>query len=125
MPVSHKIDVVKGVVFTTWSGDVTLEEARSHLQQLRNHADFLPSMSQLSDAREVTSTVSAEGIRELASTTPFGEGSRRAIVVSSDVVFGVSRMYELRQLEGGADVKLFRDIGEARAWLGLKEEGGG
>jgi hypothetical protein len=81
-------------------------------------------MGQLSDARDVTSTVPAEGIRELASNTPFGEGSRRAIVVTSDVVFGVSSMYELRQLEGGADVKLFRDIQEARAWLGLERAEG-
>jgi hypothetical protein len=124
VPVSHEIDVTKGVVFTTWSGDVTLEEARSHLRQLRDDPDFLPSMGQLSDARDVTSTVPAEGIRELASNTPFGEGSRRAIVVTSDVVFGVSRMYELRQLEGGADVKLFRDIQEARAWLGLERAEG-
>jgi hypothetical protein len=33
-------------------------------------------------------------------------------------------MYELRQLEGGADVKLFRDIQEARAWLGLERAEG-
>ena len=77
MPVSHEIDVTKGVVFTTWSGDVTLEEARSHLRQLRDDPDFLPSMGQLSNARDVTSTVPAEGIRELASNTPFGEGSCR------------------------------------------------
>lgn len=124
MPVSSYIDVVNQVVFTTWRGDVTLDEALANNDALRNDADFRASMSQLSDAREVTSTVSAEGIAELARTTPFAEGSRRAGVADSELVFGMSRMYELRKGEHGAEVRAFRDVQEARAWLGLEPADG-
>ncbi len=41
------------------------------------------------------------------------------IVVVSDLVYGVSHMYALRQTDGGIHVKLFRDMQEARRWLGL------
>jgi len=119
VPITHKIDASKGVVFTTLWGELTLEEARSNTEVMRNDPAFRPSMWQLADARKVTSEISAEGVKELARTTPFARGSRQAIVVESDLVYGVSRMYALRQAEGGIDVKPFRDMQEARAWLGL------
>lgn len=48
----------------------------------------------------------------------------RAAVADSELVFGMSRMYELRKGEHGAEVRAFRDIQEARAWLGLEPADG-
>ncbi len=36
-----------------------------------------------------------------------------------DEVFGMARMYEIRTDENPLQVRIFRDIEEARAWLGL------
>ena len=121
MPVSYYIDAARGVVFTTFRGDVTLEEVGAVRNALRDDPDFRPTLNQLNDFRAVTTTMSAENIGRLARMTPFGKGSRRAIVVESDLLFGLSRMYELSGKEGGAMVEVFKDVQEARTWLGIEE----
>jgi hypothetical protein len=122
VPYSHRIDREGGVVFTIWVGDVSLAEATDSNEALLNDPDFVPSLNQLSDARRVTTPVTASGISMLAQTSPFGTGSKRAIVSDNDLVFGVSRQYSLQTSEGGAEVMLFRDMRVAREWLGLPPE---
>jgi hypothetical protein len=48
----------------------------------------------------------------------------RWVVADSELVFGMSRMYELRKGEHGAEVRAFRDVQEARAWPGLEPADG-
>lgn len=122
LPVSYRIDPTAGVVFSVWEGDVTLAEAVQHNDALRSDPAFHPGMNQLSDARLVTSTVTAKGIRALAQTSPFGRGSRRAIVAQTDLVFGVSRQYALQTKGDGGEVMLFKDMQFAIEWLGLDME---
>ena len=119
MPVTYRIDSESRVVFTRWTGEVTLAEAQGHNDGLRRDPAFVPSMNQLSDARDVTNTVTPEGIRALAKTSPFGQGSRRAIVAHTDLVFGVSRQYALQAGLGAPEIMLFKDIRFAQEWLGL------
>lgn len=118
MPVTYRVLPAANLVHTVWSGVVTLEDAVQHNDGLRSDPDFSPSMRQLSDARGVESRVSGEGVRGLARRSAFGAESRRAIVVSDDTIFGVSRMYEAQAATAG-EVRIFRDIDEALAWLGV------
>ena len=104
-------------MFSTWSGAVTLDEALAHHESLRSDPDFEPHLCQLSDARGVTSAVTSEGVQEIARKSPFGAGSRRAIVVDSDLVYGVSRIYQARADQVGSEVRVFREIDEALAWI--------
>ncbi len=48
-------------------------------------------------------------------------GQRSAIVAPRELLYGLSKIYEvLYELsQGPANVKVFRDIGEARKWLDL------
>lgn len=94
-----------------------MEEAREHNAALRADPDFDPSMRQLSDARDAESTVSVDDLRLLARETPFGKLSRRAVVGSSDLVFGVSRQYVAFSGPDAPVLHVFREIDEAREWL--------
>jgi len=47
---------------------------------------------------------------------------RVAIVAVSDAVFGMSRMYEMLRAGTMGEVRSFRDLDEAREWLGIVEE---
>ena len=60
-------------------------------------------------------------LRDLALKSPFRSGSRRAIVVDKDVVFGLSRMYEALAHDVGTEIKVFRDMDAAHRWLGLDD----
>jgi hypothetical protein len=53
--------------------------------------------------------------------TPFGAGARRAIVVGSDVVYGMARMYQILRDTAPDHLEVFRDLASNVAWLGLTE----
>lgn len=120
MPHKLRIDVALRTVFTTPFGVVTDRDAREHVEDLRNHPDFEADFNQLFDARGVTSVeLSGACLREIAAMRLFGEGSLRALVVTAEVAFGLARMFEMLRGDAPDEVRVFRDIDEARAWLGL------
>ncbi len=82
-----------------------------------------PEFRRLPDGIHIDSDVTminlgANDIRRLAQKTIFSPGSRRAIIVSSDLVYGLGRMYEiLREIAGGGGIRVFRDFDEALDWV--------
>ena len=122
MPVSFRIDKSLGLVFTTAEGVLTVQDILTHLHRLRDEPDFGPSYDQLIDLRDVIEfSVSGAEMRTISRHHLFNEGSRRAIVAESKITFGMARMYQmLRETYGKPDVvRVFRDMAEARCWLGL------
>ena len=93
---------------------------RTHLEALHAHPGVEPDFDQLLDAREVTKVeLSGACLREVATDTVFGEGSLRVFVTGSEVGFGMARMYQMLRDESPDEIRIFRNIDEARAWLGL------
>lgn len=43
-----------------------------------------------------------------------------AIVAAKDVIFGMARMYQFQTQRFKPNVKIFRDLEQARKWLGLE-----
>jgi hypothetical protein len=123
MPASYRIDVRAGVVFTTFQGHVTNEEVLDHQQRLSADPDFRPTLNHIIDTRGVTSvSVTALGVRLVASSSIFGPGSRRALVASdaSPSSFGYVRMFQTLRSQSGADIKIFSTVEDAHRWLGLE-----
>jgi tetrahydromethanopterin S-methyltransferase subunit E len=50
------------------------------------------------------------------------ERSRVAMVATTDVHYGLSRMYQAFRSDSPLDLRVFRDMREARTWLGLAPE---
>ena len=119
MPVSYRIVKSLDLVHTRWVGKVTFEEALEHNESLRSDPEFHPEMRQLSDATAASSAASGEEIRGLARRSAFGARSRRAIVVSDDDTFAVSRMYEAQATNAGT-VRIFRCRTAALEWLDIE-----
>jgi len=69
-------------------------------------------------ARIALFELEASDIRRIAQRTIFSAQSRRAIIVSSDVVYGSARMYEiLRESAGQYGIRVFRNLDEALDWI--------
>ncbi len=122
MPINSQIDRSLGVVFTTFQGVVTKEDAVALVERLRTDPAFQPSFNQLVDTRGATRyDLSANDIRTVYSNSAFDEKSRRAMVADEDYIFGLHRMYQtLRETHEKPDqIMVFRDMAEARRWLGL------
>jgi hypothetical protein len=126
MPIRYTIDSKNGVVYTTASGTLTEDELLAHKRALMRDPAFNAGMKELSDIRAVEHLdVSVEAIQGLAKfdrehTNDVGE-HQLGLLVPTDFVFGMARMYEMMTEGNTAGVVVFRDEAEAKAWVGLGE----
>lgn len=125
MPISYRIDVERGLVLTTASGTLTDDDILQLKDRLVRDPDFTPGMKELSDIRNIDALdVTPAGIRAMVQQD--GKDSERitfqrlALVLSDDVAFGMARMYQTLTGSRMANVGVFRDIEQAKAWLQLK-----
>ena len=120
MPASYTIDKTRRLVLSTAAGPFNDGDAMAHMLSLTSDPDFDPTFRQLYDLREVTSSeLSGDEMRAGAMMNPWNKGARRAFVCDQDVMFGLARMFEMLTDQGGDQIKVFREIPDALAWLGL------
>jgi len=126
MPIEVRIDKQLGVVLRRVTGKVTTEELIANFIETLQHPDYRPGMRSLSDLREVhPSTFSADArkIGDFVVSRSKQTGSARAaIVVSQDASYGMVRVLQVFAQNSPMDIQVFRDMNEARTWLGLDEE---
>jgi hypothetical protein len=125
MPTFYKIDKERRLVMSTYSGVLTAADALGHQKNLLDDPDFDPSFSQLFDVTHVTDVrLTTEDVRRLAQRTVFSPDSRRAILVSNDLQFGLSRMFGVfRENMGEKGIRVFRNLEEALEWVLGKSHG--
>lgn len=124
MPIISQIDSSLGVIFSKFQGVVTKEDISGQVERFHTDPVFQPSFNHLIDMRGAARFgLSSEDMREVSMHSIFNEKSRRAIVAEKDEMFGVARMYEmLREGHEKPDqVRVFRNMTDARRWLGLDE----
>jgi hypothetical protein len=121
MPADFIIDVQAGVVFTKAVGDLVLADMWGHRERLLAHPDFRPELNQLMDLRECSPLqLTADQILQIARPRVYSDNSRRALLVSSDLQYGLSRMFEtFNELNGDTNVRVFRDERQALDFLGI------
>ena len=120
MPGSYWIDPSKNTVFSRGWGVFTDEELIAHATTLRADPRFAPSFQQIVDFRDLEGLhVSAEAVTRIARDNPFPRDARRTVVVPSDAVYGMVRMFEVRMNADPAQFAIFRTIEPAFEWIGL------
>jgi|SRR5882724_1721225 len=124
MPAYFYIDSELGVVFSKATGVFSRADALDHMERLSRHPDFRPELNQLADFRQITKVdLSSEEIRELAKMTIFSARSQRAFVVSSDLQFGLGRVFaSYREIRGETGIMIFRQLQDALNWLSISSE---
>jgi hypothetical protein len=122
MPVSYRIDLRAGVVYSVFEGHVTNEELLAQQQRLAADPDLGPTMNHVIDTRGVTDvSITALGIRLIASRNNLGPASRRAIIAgAANPSYDYLRMFETLRRQSGADIKFFSTVEDAHRWLGLE-----
>jgi hypothetical protein len=106
--------------FTGTIDDAGLMEAYG---QLIACPDYDPTLNDLADLSGVGRfDVSADALRGLIAlfvpVDRLGHRTRLAIVAAADSVFGMARMYEMLRMDAPEEICVFRDMAEAREWLG-------
>jgi hypothetical protein len=122
MPGAYTINLALSLVLSRGWGVVTDRELLAHVRALTADPRFAPHFHQLADLRDVTDfEVTASTIREMAKLNRFGAGARRALVITSDEVFGMVRMYQLLTDESPDELKIFRKMDDALRWLWIAD----
>jgi len=118
VPVSYQIDKARRLVISTASGFLTAADILAHQRQLLGDPDFDPTCSQIVDCTAVTGIdLSADDARAVTATTIFSAHSRRAVLVTTDELFGFFRMFKMiREGHGEYGIQVFRDRDEALHW---------
>ena len=118
MPVTYHIDVASRMVRSHATGRLTDADLQQHQQQLRQEAAFDPTFCQLLDWTGVTAlALTADGLRQRVAWSLFQPGTPRAIAVSHPVLYGFARMIQSLQSFRGGNLRVFRELTAAQAWL--------
>ena len=113
------IDSAARVVIVTVIGGLGDAELQSLGDQLEKNPEVAPDFAVLIDLRQADGkTVTSAGVRSLATRALiFSAASKRAVVVPSDLGFGMARMYEMLREGRGGGMRVYRDYDEARRWV--------
>ena len=120
MTTTYSVDPAARVVFTSISVPLTLGDLIALSDALRKDPSFDPTFDELLKVSPGSAVNFRYGdVQEATRIDPFSKQSRRAIVVQTEVDYGVARMYEMVH---GGHIQVFRSLEEARAFLGLKRQ---
>lgn len=118
MPILSLIVPKYKIVLTRAFEELVDEELRQHEMQLGKHAEFSASFRQIIDARFILrNRTSDEGMAEVAKSTPFDNGSLRAIVVIREESFEDARKFSSNT--NSEHFQVTRDMGGAIQWMDL------
>ena len=113
------IDDASGIARITVWGKPTIEEMMDVLQRLTAEGAFVTS-KRLWDVRGATGVLTSDEMEQLARAAlarDNGGAARVAIVAAVDVVYGLSRVFEVYRESKDVTVQVFRDLDEALRWL--------
>jgi hypothetical protein len=119
MKFERSIDAEARIVVLRVDGDLgdpdllTLADALEQDPQVQTDFSLLIDLRE-ANGREVTSA----GVQALAARSlVLDRSSRRAVVVPSNLGFGMARMYEMLSDRRGGSARVFRSYSEALRWL--------
>lgn len=121
MPLTAELNPESLILTFEVSGDFGVGEIESIQSITQEHARTSDLKGMLLDARNASpEELPSAPIRAAAQRSKGFEATlqlKMAILVATDVAFGISRMYELLRGDDGR-VQVYRDLDSALAWLG-------
>ncbi len=123
MPYILKSEDALGCIFIRWRGTFSYEEGAAHYREVAEFESFQQGSHLFHDVRLVNVDVPASEIQSVAkaaSPKVTAKTVRKvAILTSSDLGFGMMRMLATMRERPELVLNVFRDLEEAKAWLGL------
>ena len=123
MPYIIKSNDAHGCIFIKWCGPFSSEEGLAQYREIAELASFQQGAHLFHDARLVDFNVPNSEIRKVAeapSPKVISNIVRKvATLASSELGFGMMRTLAAIRERPGLELNVFRDLEEAKTWLGL------
>jgi hypothetical protein len=128
VPLSFSIDEGQQMLVVVGHGDVTIDDAFRVSDEIRLAPTWNPQMKTLADLRKARIVGKTHALWRLATRShELAPGRARptlgALVTGDLVVFGVARMYSLLASNEGVEFRVFKNVEDARRFLGLPSNG--
>lgn len=121
MPIKHRVDAETGILLVTRSGTIDTHDEEQARRLREVDPKVVPGIPVLVDCREVEPADSVAVTQYLADSVTglaaYLQCGPVAIVVSTDVEYGMARMYQMLTELEHPDTTVFRDYDEALASL--------
>ena len=121
MPVIYEIDENAGLIRTRCVGELSFSEVTDHFRVLESDPRCRESLDVLLDLSGLTSLPTPDQLRaisaELGWIRPKVQFRCCAVVAPQEVLFGLSRMFEVVAAERFRRTRVFRRVDEAEDWL--------
>jgi hypothetical protein len=118
--VGISFSIENNVLHLNLDGELTKDDVLGFRARVQADPSYWPGMPELVDCRGLSTLFSADDLRALAARMERPASPRPwrcAVLVSSDVVYGLARMYDAFVDAAPIEVRPFRDPAEATAWL--------
>jgi hypothetical protein len=123
MPYILKSENALDCIFIRWSGTFSYEEGAAFYREIAGYESFQQGSHLFHDVRLADVDVPSSEIHSVATAaSPKVNANivrKVAILTCSDLSFGMMRMLALIRERPGLVLNVFRDLDEAKAWLGL------
>ena len=128
MPAKHNIDNSSQLLITTWEGEAVdidfIEAIKKYQQDIQNNSDY-HHFNEIVDLTNITgiklTTNGIKHISSIASNTDINRVSTKLdLIVSSNLAFGLARMYEAyRSLskDVNKEIRVFKNATDAFEWI--------
>lgn len=123
--IRYKILPAQKIILSKWVGDDSVEDVVQFLRTLCADPEYKPDYNTLNDNRQMSTLFeprNSEAIILEANRVKRDVNIKSASVVSSDVQFGIGRMYEVFHERGNIEYRVFRDMKQACNFLGVDSE---
>jgi len=118
VPYSYTIDSEAHFVLVEYHGRLSVDEMLRFREEVSRDPAFDPTLNVIHDFRGVTQTdLSADDIQTLSRRTVFAESVRYGVVVNTQHQHALVRMYDGYRRYRPGHLSIFRDMGEALAWI--------
>jgi len=121
MPVQHKVDLEIGILHVERWGHINTHDEERACRERSIDPLVTPGIPVLVDCTKVEPTDSVETVRYIADCVTKNASTLKcgpvAIIVSSDVEYGMARMYMAYTELAQPITEVFRDQESALAWL--------
>jgi hypothetical protein len=125
MPILYRIFPDQKVAYIKAWGKTTIDEIMIEGARMFAETEWENGFNILCDYREITEVnPTYQDIEKIVDqdkrNEPLFDNSKCAVVAKNDLIFGLSRMWEILSENTNLKKMVFKDINEARSWLGLE-----
>ena len=128
MPANHHIDNKAKLIITTWEGVAIdsdfIEALKKYQKDIQSKPDYLGYNELVNFNKVLSIKLTVEGLKnigQLASRTDQNRvNTKLALVASSDLAYGLARMYEAYRSfaqNTNKELRVFKEESEALEWL--------